>query len=319
MQGLRRGQGQDRGNDRRGNSDQLLLCMRNGSFPSILIDIVHEARQATSQLGEPSGGRRVRPGSVDKGQLPNHRGDWSRHDRSELLGHEGHGLGDESGASSREHEGEDGIALGRHDGELRLEAHPGQAFVEKASGGVPSGAATKAVSSKSFSWIAFASFVGVRGGSMKTRTCGPRPVASSESGTSKASVRPSSALPRLDEVEEFTAVLGSGEIHADPWVLTAKPAHQPRHGVGGERREAGRDSAPETRPATAATAARPVSRSCNACRAGPRSADPASVSCTRRPILSKSLTPRSASTSFTAKDSAGCETNTALEAAVNPP
>ena len=65
---------------------------------------------------------------------------------------------------------------------------------------------------------------------------------------------------------------------------------------------------PACSPATASTAARPVSRSRRTWRAGSRSAAPAAVSWTRRPVRVNSATPSSASSSFTARESAGCET-----------
>src|SRR5664280_2879442 len=75
---------------------------------------------------------------------------------------------------------------------------------------------------------------------------------------------------------------------------------------------------PDSSPATAATAALPVSTSRSACRAGPISAAAAGVTTTRRPRRWKRAVPSSVSNSLTASDRAGWEMDTALAAAVNP-
>ena len=123
----------------------------------------------------------------------------------------------------------------------------------------------------------------------------------------------------LDQGEEVVAVLGGGEVHSDARVVTPELADHLAVGSAASVGRLARDKRPRQSPGTAATAARPVSRSRRTWRAGPSRADPAAVSRTRWPIRVKSWAPTSASRSLTASDNAGWETKTALAAAVNPP
>ena len=67
--------------------------------------------------------------------MPDRRRVGPGNDRSELFGDKGHGFRDQGRACSRQHERENGIALGGDDSQLRQEAHITEAFVKEASGG----------------------------------------------------------------------------------------------------------------------------------------------------------------------------------------
>ena len=131
---------------------------------------------------------------------------------------------------------------------------------------------------------------------------------------------PELALAARDQVDDGGGVARIGEGDVDARVGDPERAHQRRHRVdrqGGERAR-GRGARPSS-PATASTAARPVSTSRSTWRAGSTRASPAGVSTTRRPTRWKRGVPSSASSSRIACDTEGCDDELGLGGAGHPP
>ena len=110
---------------------------------------------------------------------------------------------------------------------------------------------------------------------MNTSSWVPKVMALRFTGTSTASVTPSSHVPDSTKAKRSSLSSGAARSTRTPGWWRRNSPTMPAIGSAASVGRLARDSEPASTPATAATAARPVSRSRRTWRAGSSSADPA--------------------------------------------
>ena len=232
----------------------------------------------------------------------------------------GYRLGDECRACTCQHEGDNRLPLSRDDSEHSAVGVGAELLVkeltrrralgrhhERRVGGQPAARSVPVTKELGAGWVDEHQRLGTE----VDRTIGVGTYA----GVGEAEF----AGARVHEVEQLLGVLGCREVDPHPGVVTAEPSHEFRHRIGCQRGQAAHAERTSHDARDRVHGGSTGSRSRSAWRAGPTSASPAAVRRTPRPTRENNAVPSSRSSSFTARERAGCDTKTALAAAVNPP